>query len=161
MYVHHLGIDFNYFLKVVCWECGSVVKYLPCIYMIWSSIPTPQKQKKKKSLEFTHFFPIILFFILLFFTIDLRFDLLFNFGGAKNWTQGLVNARQAIYHSVIPAVQYAKKLSFQCWELNPGNSVFLFVQGVLWTKICHPINMGAEGEMALFLTIPGSRPPPH
>lgn len=46
MYVHHLGIDFNYFLKVVCWECGSMVKYLPCIYMIWSSIPTPQKQKK-------------------------------------------------------------------------------------------------------------------
>lgn len=46
--------------------------------------PHPSKTKKKKSLEFTHFFPIILFSILLFFTIDLRFDLLFNFGGAKN-----------------------------------------------------------------------------
>lgn len=50
------------------WLSGKIFALHIYIYMIWSSIPTPQKQKKK-SLEFTHSFFLLFCFLFYYFSL--------------------------------------------------------------------------------------------
>lgn len=112
-----------FFKGCVGWECGSVVEHSPCMYMLCRS-----KLKLQSKILGIHLVFILCFldyYFSLSFFCWLWIWLVFNFGSAKKWTQGLMSARQAVY-SAMSLAHYVSKLSSAVFVLGAERGQLIF-----------------------------------